>query len=93
MVPTQANEQEVDEDEDEDDDWEHISGTSTDLRERNDAARVEDEGDEGDMIFLGELELEDPADRNTQAKEKVGVKGKGSKSYAAVAGATSIIKA
>lgn len=82
LVPTTVNEQEVeDEDVDEDDDWEHISRAGEQERDQ----RRDDEGDEGDMIFLGELELEDRVVDTTKGKHVV---VKGGKSYAAAAGST-----
>ena len=70
LEPSLANEQE-----DEDDDWEHISG-----------AHTREEGDEGDIILLGELELEHAVTGAGEgAKEG---KGKAEvKSYAAAVGA------
>jgi bromodomain-containing protein 8 len=74
LVPTQ--DQEVD---DEDDDWEHV----TDFAE----SKRESEHDDGDMIFLGELELEDRIEA-AQVVNKGGKARRGKdKTYAAVVGA------
>lgn len=63
-----------------DDDWEHISGVGHGNRD------VQAGLDDGDIILLGEMELEDAVNSDAGYKSK-GVRG--AKSYAAVVGATS----
>ena len=74
LIPTQPEE--------EDDDWDHI----TEFQE-NKRAAVEGDEDDGDIIILGEIELEEMV----AMKDKSDVKGKGGKlkkekTYAAVVG-------
>ena len=75
LIPTQPEEEE-------DDDWDHI----TEFQENKGAAVQRDE-DDGDIIILGEIELEEVVAH----KQKNDVKGKGGKlkkekTYAAVLG-------
>jgi len=78
LIPTQPQEEE------EDDDWEHI----TEFQERKGAADV-DEDDDGDMIVLGEIEMDEVVEE-PKCKSKSKSNGVNDdmreKTYAAVVG-------
>lgn len=84
LIPTRVEEQDAEDDED--DDWEHISeaGQKSDRGEK--CQTEEEDGEEGDMIFLGELELEECVDEHNGPKKEHLIKMKGGKSYAAAVG-------
>ena len=74
-----------DEDEDEDDGWERVSAFCDDELPA-DGVKVESELDD-DLIVLGELELEDPAEAaKTRPRETGAKKSRGKVSYAAALG-------
>jgi hypothetical protein len=72
LIPTQPEEEE-------DDDWDHI----TEFQERK---GTEVEEDDGDIIVLGEIELEEVVIEEIKEKDKGKSGKKGGKTYAAVAG-------
>jgi hypothetical protein len=74
LIPTQ---QDRDVDEEEDDDWDHI----TELNE----SKCEPDGDDGDIIVLGDIELEGHEEEVEKGK-KMSMGEKRDKTYAAVLG-------
>ena len=76
LIPTQ---QEKDVDEEEDDDWDHL----TEL----DESKLAHDGDDGDIIVLGDIELEGHEEEVGKGKE-MSMGQKRDKTYAAVLGST-----
>ena len=76
LIPTQPEEEE-------DDDWDHI----TEFQESKGSAMSKGDEDDGDIIILGEMELEEVVAEKRDAKGKGG-KSKKDKTYAAVVGTT-----
>ena len=74
LIPTQPEEEE-------DDDWDHI----TEFQETKGSAMGKGDEDDGDIIILGEMELEEAVTEQRDLKGKGG-KLKKEKTYAAVVG-------